>query len=45
MRESLRRAFTSFLAMPSLVIAAFVLLAIGTYALESADPGWMEVCP
>ena len=28
--------------MPSLVIVAFVLLAVSTYVLEEANPGWME---
>lgn len=39
-RETLRRAITSFLAVPTAIIAAFVLLAIGAYGLDQSDPGW-----
>ncbi|MGI8963987.1 MAG: hypothetical protein ACR2GI_05735 [Thermomicrobiales bacterium] len=42
MRNSLQRAFTSFLAMPSLIIVAFVLLAVSTYVLKEANPGSTE---
>ncbi|MBA2518223.1 MAG: DUF2254 domain-containing protein, partial [Chloroflexia bacterium] len=38
--EILRRAFTSFLAIPTGVIAVFVLLAIGTYVFERSEIGW-----
>ncbi|MDQ3694375.1 MAG: DUF2254 domain-containing protein [Chloroflexota bacterium] len=38
--EILRRAFTSFLAIPTGVIATFVLLAIGTYVFERSEIGW-----
>ena len=41
-RETLRRAFSSFLAIPTAVIAAFVLLAIGSYTLEQADFAWLR---
>ncbi len=37
-RETLRRAVTSFLAIPTAIIAAFVLVAIGAYGLDQADP-------
>lgn len=36
-RESLRRAITSFLAIPTGVVALFVLLALGTYTLDQAQ--------
>ncbi len=36
-RETLRRAITSFLAVPTAIIAAFVLLAICAYGLDEAD--------
>ncbi len=42
MRESLRRALSSFLAVPTGVIIIFVLLALGTYSLEQADLGWLQ---
>ncbi|MDQ3780920.1 MAG: DUF2254 domain-containing protein [Chloroflexota bacterium] len=42
MRESLRRALSSFLAVPTGVIIIFVLLALGTYTLEQADLGWLR---
>ncbi|MGI9088840.1 MAG: DUF2254 family protein [Chthoniobacterales bacterium] len=32
--ETLRRAFAEFLTIPSLVIAGFLLLAVGGYALD-----------
>lgn len=40
--EALRRAFSSFLAIPTAVIAAFVLFAIGSYSLEQADLAWLR---
>ena len=42
MRASLRRALSSFLAVPTGVIIIFVLLALGTYSLEQADLGWLR---
>ena len=42
MRASLRRALSSFLAVPTGVIIIFVLLALGTYSLEQADLGWLQ---
>jgi uncharacterized membrane protein len=33
-------AFTTFLAVPTLIVAAFVLLAVGTYALDRGGSGW-----
>lgn len=41
-RETLRRAITSFLAIPTAIIIAFVLLAIGAYRLDQADLGWVR---
>ncbi len=41
-RESIRRASTSFLAIPTGIIAGLVLLAIGAYGLEQADPDWLR---
>ena len=37
----IRHAFATFLAVPTLVVAAFILLAIGTYALDQAGGGWL----
>ena len=36
---TIRHAFATFLAVPTLVVAAFILLAIGTYALDQAGGG------
>ncbi len=44
-RESIRRASTSFLAIPTGIIAGLVLLAIGAYGLEQADPDWLRPFP
>jgi len=41
-RETLRRAITSFLAVPTAIIIAFVLLAIGAYGLDQADLEWLR---
>ena len=41
-RETWQRAFSSFLAVPSLVIVIFVLTAVGSYSLEQADTGWLR---
>jgi len=41
-RETLQRVSSSFLAVPTLVIFAFVLLAIGMYSLEQADTGFLR---
>jgi len=37
-REMLRRTVTSFLAVPTVIIVAFVFVAIGAYSLDQADP-------
>ena len=42
MRDTWRRAFSSFLAVPTGVIVGFVLLAFGTYSVEQADVGWLR---
>jgi hypothetical protein len=41
-RETVRRAFASFLALPTAVIACFGLLAIGTYWLDRSGWTWLE---
>jgi uncharacterized membrane protein len=38
----IRHAFATFLAVPTLVVGAFILLAIGTYALDQASGGWLN---
>lgn len=40
--ETLRRAFAEFLTIPSMVIAGFLVLAAGTYALDHAGSDWLE---
>lgn len=40
--ETLRRAFAEFLTFPSLVIAGFLLLAAGSYALDHLQSGALE---
>lgn len=42
MLERLKRAFTSFLAVPSIIILGFVLLAFGSYTIERADPALLR---
>jgi uncharacterized membrane protein len=42
MLERVRRAFSSFLTVPSVIILGFVLLAFGSYALEQADPASLQ---
>ncbi|HEX5501226.1 MAG TPA: DUF2254 family protein [Thermomicrobiales bacterium] len=41
-REVTRRGFAEFLAVPTGIIAGFVLLAVGTYLLDRADLGWLR---
>jgi len=41
-RETLRRAFSSFLAVPTAVIAGFVLLALAANAADQTEIGWLE---
>jgi hypothetical protein len=41
-RETVQRAFASFLALPTAVIAGFGLLAIGTYWLDQSGWSWLE---
>jgi uncharacterized membrane protein len=36
-----RRAFRSFLGVPSAIAAGFILLAVATYALDHARIGWL----
>jgi uncharacterized membrane protein len=36
----IRHAFGTFLAVPTGVVVAFILLAIGTYALDQGDGSW-----
>ncbi len=40
-REVGRRAFAEFLAFPTLIIGAFLVLAIGTFALDRSTPAWL----
>lgn len=40
--ETLRRAFAEFLTIPSLVIAGFLLLAAGSYALDQIEIQMLE---
>ena len=37
-----RRSFSEFLEVPSCTIAAFMLLALGTYALDTRSISWIE---
>ncbi len=41
-RETLRRAFSSFLAIPTAVIAGFILLALAANAADRAELRWLE---
>lgn len=41
-RETLRRAITSFLALPTVIIAVFIALAIGAYVFEQVNAGWIQ---
>jgi uncharacterized membrane protein len=41
-RETVRRAFASFLAIPTATIAVFALLAIGVDALDRTTIGWLS---
>lgn len=38
----IRHAFATFLAVPTLVVAAFILLAIATYALDRGESGRLQ---
>ena len=38
----IRHAFATFLAVPTLVVAAFILLAIATYALDRGESGHLQ---
>jgi len=40
--EGMRRAFAEFLTLPSLVILAFLALAVITHALDQRRPEWLE---
>ena len=37
----IRHAFATFLGVPTLVVLAFIVLAVATYALDRADGGWL----
>lgn len=41
-RDEVRRAFTSFLAVPSLIIVGFLLLALTSYKIDRGDFFWSE---
>lgn len=40
--EATRRAFGEFLTVPTLLIAGFLLLAVGSYALDHGRIAWLE---
>ncbi|HMJ07020.1 MAG TPA: DUF2254 family protein [Chthoniobacterales bacterium] len=40
--EAVRRSFAEFLAIPTGIIAAFLLLALGSYFLDAAQVGWLQ---
>ena len=42
LRDSARQAFSSFLAVPTAIIVAFVFLAYGSYVLEKAETGRLD---
>lgn len=41
MWQTTRRAFQEFLTLPAIVVAAFLILAAGLYAIERATPAWL----
>jgi uncharacterized membrane protein len=41
LRDETRRAFADFLALPTSIIAGFLLLAAGTYVLDRTKVGWL----
>ena len=42
MWDAIRHAFAEFLCLPTCVITGFLLLALGTYALDSSQADWLE---
>ena len=38
----IQHAFATFLGVPTAVVGAFILLAIGTYALDRGGGGWLQ---
>ncbi len=40
--DRIRRSFAEFLTIPTIVIVVFLLLAAGSYVLESAEVGWLQ---
>jgi len=40
--ETVRRAFAEFLFLPTCIIIGFLLLALGSYLLDSVESGWHE---
>jgi uncharacterized membrane protein len=40
--ETIRRAFREFLAVPTVMVGAFLLLAAGSYALDQGRVAWLE---
>ena len=39
--QAIRRSITEFLIVPVAIVAAFLLLAAGTTALDQANPEWL----
>lgn len=42
MLDTIKRAFVEFLAIPTLIIIGFILLAAGTYTLDRAAVTWLD---
>ena len=42
LRDAIRRAFASFLALPTAVISLFAVLAFLTNRIDHGDPGWLD---
>ncbi len=40
--DGVKRAFTEFLTLPTLLIAAFLLLSIFSYSIDKAKIGWLQ---
>ncbi len=40
--DTVRRSFSEFLALPSLVIVGFLLLSVGSYVLDRGEIAWLE---
>jgi uncharacterized membrane protein len=40
--EIVRRAYAEFLKLPSIILTAFLMLALGTWFLDHSQPAWLE---